>query len=623
MDPISTIVGIGRITNALYDQVQYIHHNKAQCLRLSERISVVDSTIKTLMKSVDDKSVPDTYVKALLDLYCAVKEAEHLFNKLTDKNLLKKAKLTLFAQTTNYDITEIHRQIDQGLLQLNLGLNVQSVLEKEERKKDQREDMAQMLLASYEIVKIREATLDKRLLNESQRKEVEEKQVASLQYNVDKYISEKSQKKKSTKPHFDEELSVPFSDLIIETLIIETPFGKLYYGRLHEQPVAIRVLEGNLLASDFKGFIQEVRIMQNLRSDYILPIYAICQEPGRLCLVTKYMEQGSLKQVLHKVYNKELSLSPEQQHQLILEIAMGLYYLHQKEICHRNLRSEHVLIDTYGHARIAEFRLSQNKMLSSLHEDGGSGLEWMAPEIWANSQSFTPQADIYSFGMVLWEIMTCKIPYASWDRTTWIDRIQKGERETLPSEVPEFYRTIIINCWQARQEDRPSLLSIITDLKSYRVKTEMSHALTDSSSSFWKSEKSLEGCTTPAIVSPLLPLISTEDSEHFRRAAKVCFDKGELEAAEKCYNQSVLLGNIKSMNDLAILHLTRKKEPNKVLAYQLLSVAANSGYVPAMENLANQLERGDGIKANPSQAASWRERAKASKVTTAKATFRY
>ncbi len=671
MDPISTIVGIGRITSALYDQAQYIYHNKEQCLRLLERIKVINSTLVSLKVEFDEgKPIPESYRLAILDLHGSVQRAESLFEKLTKKDLFKQFQVTFFAQTTNYEILEIHQQLDQGLLQLNLGLQIQSVLDKQEKqklKKIEREKFEKETNTPLMNLKIAQKTdleelLSKsepsekqKLLNMPQLHEIKEKKLASLQYNIDEYILMQGKLKNNQKieSRKSELFSVPFSDLIIENLISETRLGKLYYGTLYESPVAIRVLEGNLDPKDIERFNKEVSAMDKARGEYVLPIFAICQEPGRLCLVTKYMQQGSLRQVLNKVDKQEAKLSIEQRHQLILEIACGLNSLHGRQICHRNLNSEHVLIDEKGQAYIAEFRLSQNKMLSSLYEERESVLEWMAPEIWMNSQSFTPQADIYSFGMVVWEMMTCEIPYASWDRTTWIDRIQKGERENLPSTVPQFYCDIIKSCWQARPEDRPSLLSIITDLKAYKIKNEATHILTGSSSSFWKSEKSVEEATTPSIESGLLPLISQadakyfhkaakvccdnftlaavlsyrrhtlinnerdvpqpseKDAEHFAKAGEICFNKQQFDAAEVCYRQAVILGNSKGMNGLAILHLTQGKAPeSKGFAYQMLTLAANLGYQPAIINLAKQLEQGDGIKANPSEASKWREKVK-------------
>ena len=141
------------------------------------------------------------------------------------------------------------------------------------------------------------------------------------------------------------------------------------------------------------------------------------EKGGQIALIMEYMDQGSLYSYLHN--NKKLS--PVQQLRIALEAARGLQYLHTqaKPILHRDIKSMNVLLEIKNkelHAKLTDFGLSQvkeeaSKKSGNKEEKAAGSFPWMAPELLTRNPQFSKASDVYSFGMLLWEIITKETPY--------------------------------------------------------------------------------------------------------------------------------------------------------------------------------------------------------------------
>lgn len=126
------------------------------------------------------------------------------------------------------------------------------------------------------------------------------------------------------------------------------------------------------------------------------------------CIITEYLPQGSLRSYLHKLEQKSLPL--QKVIEFGLDIARGMAYIHSREIVHRDLKPENVLIDKDFNLKIADFGIAcEEEYCVILGAETGT-YRWMAPEV-LRKRPHGRKSDIYSFGLVLWEMVAGAVPY--------------------------------------------------------------------------------------------------------------------------------------------------------------------------------------------------------------------
>lgn len=140
----------------------------------------------------------------------------------------------------------------------------------------------------------------------------------------------------------------------------------------------------------------------------LMQLVAACRKPPVFCIITEFLSGGSLRAFLHKLERKALPLK-----KLIavsLDIARGMEYVHSQGVIHRDLKPENILFDEDFHLKIADFGIAcEAASCDSLAEDPGT-YRWMAPEM-IKHKVYGRKVDVYSFGLVLWEMVTGTIPY--------------------------------------------------------------------------------------------------------------------------------------------------------------------------------------------------------------------
>jgi len=140
----------------------------------------------------------------------------------------------------------------------------------------------------------------------------------------------------------------------------------------------------------------------------IAQFIAACRKPPVYCVITEYLSEGSLRAYLHKLEGKIISLQ-----KLIafsLDIARGMEYIHSQGVIHRDLKPENVLINGDSHLKIADFGIACEEAYCDVLADDPGTYRWMAPEM-IRRKSYGRKVDVYSFGLILWEMLTGTIPY--------------------------------------------------------------------------------------------------------------------------------------------------------------------------------------------------------------------
>ncbi|KAL6071458.1 Mitogen-activated protein kinase kinase kinase MLT [Balamuthia mandrillaris] len=235
-----------------------------------------------------------------------------------------------------------------------------------------------------------------------------------------------------------------------------------------------------------KNFYRECTILGKLKHENIVSLYGACFDWPYICILEPFYSLGSLYDVLQ---DNEVHLPWPLRLRIALEIALGVDYLHRQEVYHRDLKSRNVVVvslerNDATHVKLIDFGsakdVSQDQTSPLTEGIIGSGY-WMAPEVWQH-KPFTKACDVYSYGIVLWELATRENnPFPQFDKKyLLLDAVLKGERPPLPSfscnEKEEEQEDMIIRrflgglmqrCWAADPADRPSFADIIRDLQTF------------------------------------------------------------------------------------------------------------------------------------------------------------
>ena len=191
---------------------------------------------------------------------------------------------------------------------------------------------------------------------------------------------------------------------------------------------------------------------------------------GNAYLLFEYMENGDLVE-----YMKHTELNNKQRLQIMIDVAKGLCYLHNRKphiIMHRDLKPQNILIGRYGGAKISDFGISklvhQKDKVSFHGHTGETGTyTWMSPEI-LKHQDYNFKSDIYSFGLLMYYVWTSKMPFAQLNMNMMQLMYAKFNNDLVlePFEQEQRELSDLINwCVQIEPETRPEMGEIIEELE--------------------------------------------------------------------------------------------------------------------------------------------------------------
>ena len=200
--------------------------------------------------------------------------------------------------------------------------------------------------------------------------------------------------------------------------------------------------------------IREISILKQLHHPNIVNLLDLIHGEKKLYLVFEFMDHD-LKKYLDLNGGP---LPPQLVKSYLYQICLAIKYCHSRRILHRDLKPQNLLIDKNGVIKLGDFGLSRflNSGKEPTHGRIGTP-HWMAPEILKGGTYQFP-ADIFSYGMILWELITYKIPYHNIDPMKIVDLITKEKKIVkVPNEGNPVLRRIAQRCIQYEPRDRPSL----------------------------------------------------------------------------------------------------------------------------------------------------------------------
>lgn len=224
-------------------------------------------------------------------------------------------------------------------------------------------------------------------------------------------------------------------------------------------------------------FKQEVAIMRMVRHKNVVQFIGACSHWPRLFIVTELMARGSVRDVLDQ---RGCGLPLPVALKILRDAARGLDFLHRRGIVHRDLKAANLLVDEndvvklcdFGVARLLPSKQSQQQQLvgestaktrPDMTAETGT-YRWMAPEVMEH-QPYDHRADIFSFGVTIWEVITGDLPYSGLTPLqAAIGVLQRNLRPTLPPNLPSRVSSLLTRCWAADPNARPDFTEILSVL---------------------------------------------------------------------------------------------------------------------------------------------------------------
>ncbi|XP_029469585.1 tyrosine-protein kinase JAK3 [Rhinatrema bivittatum] len=247
--------------------------------------------------------------------------------------------------------------------------------------------------------------------------------------------------------------------------------------------VAVKKLQQST-AERLRDFERESEILRSLHNDFIVQYRGVCYSAGRknLQLIMEYLPNGCLREYLQKnqdhLHQGKLLLYAKQ-------ICKGMQYLGEKRYVHRDLATRNILVENSNHVKIGDFGLAkilpQDKEYYVVHERGESPIFWYAPESLADSV-FSRQSDIWSFGVVLYELFTygekSSSPPSEFIRlmgsgkqlqlvSHMLELLKEGVRLPPPPGCPAEVFGRMLQCWALQPAERPTFSDLEQNMDGY------------------------------------------------------------------------------------------------------------------------------------------------------------
>ncbi|XWS61823.1 hypothetical protein CRYUN_Cryun07bG0158300 [Craigia yunnanensis] len=242
---------------------------------------------------------------------------------------------------------------------------------------------------------------------------------------------------------------IHWEDLHLGEEVGQGSYAVVYHGIWNGSDVAVKVyFSGEYKELTLLDYKKEIDIMRKLRHPNVLLFMGAVFSQERLAIVTEFLPRGSLFKTLHK---NNQALDVRRRMRMALDVARGMNYLHHRNppIVHRDLKSSNLLVDRNWNVKVGDFGLSRWKNGTFLTTKSGRGTpQWMAPEVLRNEPS-NEKCDVFSFGVILWELMTVSIPWNNLNSLQVVGVVGFMDRRLdLPEGLDPQVASIIRDCWR-------------------------------------------------------------------------------------------------------------------------------------------------------------------------------
>ncbi|XP_076671235.1 mitogen-activated protein kinase kinase kinase 11 isoform X1 [Andrena cerasifolii] len=271
-------------------------------------------------------------------------------------------------------------------------------------------------------------------------------------------------------------IEIDFEELQLEEVIGVGGFGKVYRGFWQKHEVAVKAARQDPdedPSVTLENVRQEAKLFWLLKHENIVQLEGVCLKMPNMCLVMEYARGGSLNRVL-----SGRKIRPDVLVDWAIQIARGMDYLHNKapiSLIHRDLKSSNVLLSEpienddlqYKTLKITDFGLAREVYKTTRMSAAGT-YAWMAPEVIKKS-TFSKASDVWSYGVLLWELLTGETPYKGIDALAIAYGVAVNKLTLpIPSTCPQPWRFLMEACWASDSHSRPGFAEILVALDEVR-----------------------------------------------------------------------------------------------------------------------------------------------------------
>ncbi|XP_076626441.1 receptor-type guanylate cyclase Gyc76C isoform X1 [Colletes latitarsis] len=294
-------------------------------------------------------------------------------------------------------------------------------------------------------------------------------------------------------PHLDNMMSSPSKLSLVSAMSYESRCGGQVFaqtGHYHGVVVRIKELKFSKKKDISRDVMKEMRILREIRHGNLNSFIGACVEPMRILLITDYCAKGSLYDIIE---NEDIKLDDMFIASLVHDLIKGMLYIHESSVlvCHGNLKSSNCVVTSRWVLQVSDFGLHDMRHCAESDSIGEHqyyrNLFWKAPELLRNPNApirGTQEGDIYSFAIILFEIIGRKGPYGgvNLEPKEIIDRVKRfpedGELPFRPNveilseseaDCAEYIVSTITDCWAESPELRPDFKMIRTRLKKMKA----------------------------------------------------------------------------------------------------------------------------------------------------------
>ncbi|XP_078526480.1 mixed lineage kinase domain-like protein isoform X2 [Lissotriton helveticus] len=471
------VEGILSVAQRVYSLCEQASCNKKQCKRLCHRIKILMVPVERIHQHPE---MLQSVEQVLRELRITMENAKHWVVKYRHMGWWRKL---LQANSIKEELEQINGRIGDAadglvlLLQAEHGNKFLDFFQEDrlrrQNEKDAKEDL-QEIKKYFEsgIVQLPDAV-------DNVHKDVKlfGSQMQDLGSQMQDLLAMVTKTMIPQRPDITE---IKKEDLVIGEPLMETDTSILYKGEYHRATVAIKRFKDSLAIDTHmvrKDFEKEARTMKNFRCPHILCMYGICIDMEGVrpvfSIVMEYCEKGTLRSVLEK----EAELPWDTRKRMALDAARALYRLHQTEVksfVHGSINSTKFLVDGRYCVKLAGFELSKTESSlkretpESRSQKAANSLVYHSPQRLSDIHfKYDKASEIYSFGIVLWEIATRETPLKGFTPEMILEKVGSEKyQEPLPSDCPSDLQELIDSCRAYDPTQRPSAGVIVDTLAS-------------------------------------------------------------------------------------------------------------------------------------------------------------
>ncbi|XP_062216158.1 uncharacterized protein LOC133916460 [Phragmites australis] len=261
------------------------------------------------------------------------------------------------------------------------------------------------------------------------------------------------------------------SKLLVGQRFASGAYSRLYRGFYDDKPVAIKFIRqpddddnGKMAAKLEKQYNSEINSLSHLYHKNVIKLVAAYKCPPVFYIITEFLPGGSLRSYLNSTEHHPIPL--EKIIFIALDVARGMEYVHSQGVVHRDIKPENILFDE-NCVKIADFGIACEETLCDvLVEDEGT-YRWMAPEM-IKQKAYNRKVDVYSFGLLLWEMVSGRIPYENLTPFQVAYAVaNRNLKPTIHPECPPALRPLIEQCCALQPDKRPDFWQIVEVLEQF------------------------------------------------------------------------------------------------------------------------------------------------------------